>query len=127
MSKFVKIEGNKVVGIVSCAQDPTHWPDILEVEDNDPRYLEFEANLLSGNRQTEAIARAWRDAEIERVTWLRDRHRDELELSAQTTISAAQYAELLVYIQALRDWPTITGFPSEPTKPVVPAWVATQR
>jgi hypothetical protein len=41
MSKFVQIRGDQVVTISPCAQDPVHWPDIVEVEDDDPRYVAF--------------------------------------------------------------------------------------
>lgn len=128
MSKFVKIENDKVVGLVSCVQNPTYWPDIFEVADDDPRYLVYAAAMQAGQpiNDEEVAARAWRDAEIYRVTWLRDRHRDELELSSDTTLSADQYAELLAYIKALRDWPATAGFPAQLSQPVVPEWVASQ-
>ncbi|RZO08811.1 hypothetical protein EKG40_11050 [Pseudomonas moorei] len=74
----------------------------------------------------QALARNWRDTEILRVTWLRDRHRDEVELDSETTLSVEQYAELLAYIKALRDWPTADDFPAEETRPVPPDWVASQ-
>ncbi|QVX14449.1 phage tail protein [Pseudomonas congelans] len=71
-------------------------------------------------------ARAWRDGEISRVSWLRDRHRDELELKGPTSITAQQYDTLMVYIQRLRDWPEADGFPHEESRPEVPDWVITQ-
>jgi hypothetical protein len=70
------------------------------------------------------LERAWRDAEIVRVTWLRDRHRDEIELGAPTTITGEQYSELLAYIQALRDWPAHSDFPDTLTRPAAPTWIA---
>jgi len=70
--------------------------------------------------------RAWRDAEIERVKWLRERHRDQLEIDEQTTLTADQFTELLVYVQRLRDWPQSPEFPTQEFRPVVPDWVATQ-
>ncbi|MDZ4325514.1 MAG: phage tail assembly chaperone [Pseudomonas sp.] len=67
--------------------------------------------------------RAWRDAEL--ITWVavRDRHRDELELGIATTLTAAQFAELLVYIQLLRDWPQSAEFPDIEHRPVTPTWL----
>lgn len=41
MSKFVQIWDDQVVTISPCAQDPAYWPDIVEVEDDDPRYVVF--------------------------------------------------------------------------------------
>jgi hypothetical protein len=72
----------------------------------------------------DADARAWRDAEIARIAWLRDRHRDELEMSAETTITTEQYVELLAYIKALRDWPQSSTFPAEEERPVAPQWLS---
>jgi hypothetical protein len=73
-----------------------------------------------------AQERFWRDTEIERVKWLRERHRDQLEIGAQTTLTPEQFGELLVYVQSLRDWPQDPAFPAEDSRPAVPEWVASQ-
>lgn len=70
--------------------------------------------------------RAWRDAELLAVTWLRDRHRDQVDIGAETTLTAEQFSELLVYMQALRDWPQSQAFPAFEQRPVAPPWVAQQ-
>lgn len=70
--------------------------------------------------------RLWRDAEIERVKWLRERHRDQLDIGEQTTLMPEQFHELLVYMQALRDWPQSPDFPDSQHRPAVPAWIAEQ-
>lgn len=70
--------------------------------------------------------RIWRDAEVSSSEWLVMRHRDELDLSLATTITAGQFSELLSYRQALRDWPLTPGFPSADRRPVAPAWIADQ-
>jgi hypothetical protein len=41
MSKFVQISDDKVVTIFPCAQDPAYWPEVVEVADEDPRYVAF--------------------------------------------------------------------------------------
>lgn len=68
-------------------------------------------------------ARSWRDATIEKVKWLRERHRDELDLGAGTTLTLDEFAGLLAYIQGLRKWPEVEGFPSEDSKPYSPEWL----
>lgn len=73
-----------------------------------------------------ALERAWRDAELASVMWLRERHRDQVEISAQAALSAEQFAALLVYMQALRDWPQSPDFPDSTHRPVAPAWIADQ-
>lgn len=70
--------------------------------------------------------RAWRDAEIERVRWLRERHRDEVDSARPTSMTVDQSAELLDYVQALRDWPQTANFPAAEFRPVAPSWIAEQ-
>jgi hypothetical protein len=73
-----------------------------------------------------ARERAWRDAEIESIKWLRERHRDELEFVSKTTLDSEQYKELMTYLQQLRDWPVTEGFPDAAARPVRPLWIADQ-
>jgi hypothetical protein len=70
--------------------------------------------------------RLWRDAEIERVKWLRERHRDQLDIGEQTTLMPEQFNELLVYMQALRNWPQSPDFPDSQHRPTAPDWIADQ-
>lgn len=74
--------------------------------------------------QLEAKARVWRDSEITASQWLIERHRDQVETSTATTLTAEQYTELQAYRQTLRDWPTALSFPEDTTKPVAPDWLA---
>ncbi|CAI8789639.1 Phage tail protein [Pseudomonas sp. IT-P171] len=76
--------------------------------------------------QIAAAERTWRDAEVSRVLWLRDRHRDQLDVGMDTTLTAEQFNELLTYIQALRDWPQSSDFPDSQDRPIAPAWIAEQ-
>jgi hypothetical protein len=123
---FQDASEERVTSIFDCPQDPEVWPNQGIVESDDPRYLNFPAiRLLAGGDFSE-LARVWRDAEIVRVTWLRDRHRDEVDMGADTTLTAGQYAELMAYIKALRDWPATPDFPAEQSKPVEPEWVVSQ-
>ncbi|SIS15097.1 phage tail assembly chaperone [Pseudomonas sp. A214] len=73
-----------------------------------------------------AVERRWRDAEIESVRWLRERHRDEVDSDRLTTLTIEQSAELLDYLQALRDWPLSPDFPSDELRPAAPPWLADQ-
>lgn len=74
----------------------------------------------------EAVERAWRDAELAGLVWLRDRHRDQLEIGAPATLTSEQFAELLVYMQDLRDWPQSEAFPAVEQRPAPPLWIAEQ-
>lgn len=73
--------------------------------------------------QRAAAERGWRDSRLTSVQWLRDRHRDELELGREPTLSAIEFEELLAYIQSLRDWPQAEDFPAPEYRPVVPEWI----
>lgn len=70
--------------------------------------------------------RAWRDIELTSLVWLRDRHRDQLEIEMDTTLSGEQFTELLVYMQALRDWPQSPDFPDSRHRPIALPWVFEQ-
>lgn len=70
--------------------------------------------------------RAWRDIQVSEAVGMRDRHRDQLEIDVETTLTAEQFKELLVFMQALRDWPQSPDFPDSESRPVAPAWIANQ-
>ena len=55
--------------------------------------------------------RGQRDAHINSVLWMRERHSDELGLGTEPTLTPEQYTALLTYIQALRDLPAQPGAP----------------
>ncbi|MBB1616330.1 MULTISPECIES: phage tail assembly chaperone [Pseudomonas] len=74
----------------------------------------------------EDIERGWRDSELTSLMWLRERHRDQLDIQAPTSIDGEQFKELLVYMQALRDWPQSMDFPDAYLRPLAPPWIAKQ-
>lgn len=84
----------------------------------------LDENLLKAALVT--AERLWRAAEIDRVKWLRERHRDEVDSARLTTLTPTQSGELLDYVQALRDWPVTAGFPDAEHRPDPPAWIALQ-
>lgn len=71
-----------------------------------------------------AAERAWRDEAVASTEWLVNRHRDEQDMQLATTLTAEQFAELLVYRQALRDWPQSQAFPDAEQRPVAPAFLS---
>lgn len=70
-----------------------------------------------------AAERQWRDGELSAIMWLRERHRDQQEIGGETTITAEQFGALLVYMQALRDWPQSLEFPDSQYRPLPPTWL----
>lgn len=65
-------------------------------------------------------ARSERDALLSGTQWLVDRHRDELDDGAATTLSADLFAALQAYRRALRGITGQPGFPASITWPVSP-------
>ncbi|UZE30455.1 phage tail assembly chaperone [Pseudomonas asplenii] len=73
--------------------------------------------------QSAARERVWRDQALSAVMGIRDRHRDQKEINVPTTLPDEQFKELLVYMQALRDWPQATDFPVFRHRPAAPLWL----
>ncbi len=106
--------------------------DAVEISDEDYAALAargFPVTVDAAELTAEQLAkneRAWRDGELSGVKWLRERHRDQLEIEVETTLKAEQFRELLVYIQALRDWPQSPDFSVLEQRPAAPPWIAEQ-
>lgn len=91
--------------------------------------MEFLTNIktaheLSREEITNRMAslRTQRDAALSETDWMVLRHREEIDSGVATTISDAEYADLLAYRQQLRDWPSAAGWIDSP----MPArWVPT--
>ena len=73
-----------------------------------------------------AHERMWRGTELSMLFWIRERHYDQREIEVTTTLSEGQFKELLVYMQALRDWPQSPDFPNSEHRPIAPSWIADQ-
>lgn len=71
----------------------------------------------------QASERKWRDASISSTEWIVARHRDEIDMQRQTTLSASQFSELLEYRQSLRGWPESKEFPASELRPSSPSWM----
>lgn len=67
--------------------------------------------------------RSWRTAELARYEWLVTRHRDEAEMGTDASLSSGQFADLLLYRQVLRDWPSSENFPALEDRPTPPEWL----
>jgi hypothetical protein len=72
------------------------------------------------NDDLASAARSKRDELLAASQWLVDRHRDELDASVPTTLTAAQFAGLQAYRQALRSITDQSGFPTSIDWPVSP-------
>ena len=71
----------------------------------------------------EANEIGWRNVRLSTTDSLVARHRDELESSSATTLTAAQYSALQDYRRQLRDWPQDDDFPLREYRPQAPVWL----
>lgn len=101
-------------------------PPLGKIRAHDENGLPYLVDAPAPVEDLESQERAWRDEELSAVLWMRERHRDQLEISEVTTLTAEQFNELLVYMQALRDWPQSPNFPGSDHRPAVPDWIAEQ-
>lgn len=72
------------------------------------------------------IEREWRNVQLATTDAVIVRHHDEQEEGVETTLSAAQYAELQAYRRALRNWPGAGEFPLIEHRPPSPLWLIAQ-
>ncbi|QZI69556.1 phage tail assembly chaperone [Pseudomonas protegens] len=97
-----------------------------KIRAHDERGLPYLVDAPVVERDLSVEERIWRDADLTSVMWLRERHRDQLEIGTATTLTGEQFKELLVYMQSLRDWPQSPDFPQAEYRPVAPSWIAEQ-
>ncbi|MFT0869658.1 phage tail protein [Pseudomonas sp. CAM1A] len=114
-------------------------PDAIEVADDEYQLLVAGRNSgqeikLEDGQLTleyteefkEARERGWRVNTLLGIQWIRDRHRDQVDLGVTPTLTSEQFNELLAYLQALRDWPQSEHFPEVERRPAAPPWIAEQ-
>lgn len=126
--KFLEIIDGVTVSAFAGPQNAIDFPGLIEVSDDDPRYLALIAAIEPEKvvLVPSTLERQWRDLELASVMWLRERHRDQLEIGTATTLTGEQFKELLVYMQSLRNWPQSPDFPQTEHRPVAPSWIAEQ-
>ncbi|MNJ23368.1 hypothetical protein D3C77_177530 [compost metagenome] len=110
---------DEVIANPDPAKMRSHDADGLPVLIDAPVYVPTVVEL-------EAAERIWRDSQVTTTEWLVTRHRDEQDMQQSTTLTAEQFAALLVYRQMLRDWPQDSRFPYCAFRPVEPSWLAEQ-
>ncbi|MEN5244297.1 phage tail protein [Pseudomonas atacamensis] len=110
--RYLEVFANRPLGKV-CGHDQEGLPILIDIP-----------ALTPVERAEEE--RGWRDEQISAILWLRERHRDQLDLNQSSTLTADQFNELLNYIRQLRDWPQSSDFPLTQARPVKPEWIAKQ-
>lgn len=93
---------------------------VIDFSTEPPRLIDPPSPSLE---QLAIYERAWRDDELVSSDTLVARHRDERDMGFDTTLTAAQFTELMQYRQRLREWPESGSFPSVGERPVAPEWL----
>ncbi|WP_237151044.1 phage tail assembly chaperone [Pseudomonas sp. ADAK13] len=125
---YLKKDGSYLVTLdgypyhVTEAETPEVYRAVRLLIDSGEQCQEHIDPVMSDS-EVQANERMWRDSEIQRISWVRDRHRDQLDMELKTTLSTEQFKELLTYTQALRDWPQVESFPSIAKRPVALPWL----
>ena len=73
-----------------------------------------------GEEQIAEQIRRKRDSLIDKVEWRIQRYQQQIALGVETNDSQEYYGKLLAYVQALRDVPKQSGFPSDVVFPELP-------
>lgn len=110
--RYLEVFANRPLG-KACGHDDEGLPILIDP----PALTPF---------QRAEQERGWRDEQINAILWLRERHRDQLDLNQLPTLTSEQFNELLTYIRNLRDWPQSSEFPSAEARPVEPDWIVQQ-
>lgn len=90
---------------------------------------EYQA-FYNSDEQRAIRVRQERDKRLDDTQWLISRHQEQISNGIKTTLTEEQFNELLEYRQALRDLPTLDGFPwqggdnDEIPWPTMPIFVA---
>jgi len=124
------IEGVHDIPAGAVLIDPARWYEVTQdigcvwhLSDDEELTKRPKLNV---NDDPAGFEREWRNQVVASTEWLVTRHRDEQDIGRDATLTAEQFAELLLYRQALRDWPQSPDFPDSEHRPVAPAWIADQ-
>ncbi|NWD81902.1 phage tail protein [Pseudomonas reactans] len=117
----VEIDEDRYLAVIANPQ-----PGKIRAHDSDGLPILIDPPPLTG-LELSSQERQWRDFELSSVMWLRERHRDQQEIGIEVALSSEQFKELLVYMQALRDWPQSQHFPDNEHRPPAPPWIVDQQ
>lgn len=113
-------------GLVMCGTEVSEFLsrhiegfEIGEGEDGRPKWVKVTFDDEEKRLESEKSRRTY---EINNVSWYIERHRGQLELGIDTSITEEQYKQVLEYIQKLRDWPSCDGWP-DVNMPEKPEWM----
>lgn len=84
--------------------------------------LEYREPIVT-DEQKWATLRARRDRRLSELSWLVERHREQLDLRVDTALTEPQYQSLLKYRKALRDLPQSAKTPDAVAWPEPPAFL----
>lgn len=102
---------------------------------NTPLYQAVRAYLDEGGKFTKyaedvfvesdplVLARLWAETSLQTSETLVAQYRDARDLGETPSITSGQFAALLTWRQAVREWPKATQYPAESSRPGKPEWL----
>lgn len=119
MIVYVRLDetGTKVVSLFGGPQDPEVYPNLAEIEDDDPRYLAF----MSPPPDYLVLAIAERDQRLAEATIRIAPLQDAVDLEEATAAEIALLKRWKKYRVDLSRIEQQPGFPTDVVWPVIPA------
>lgn len=125
---FAQIVSGEVVTVFPCEQNPTDWPGVVKMEEDDPLYLAFLEKISV--IKTSSVLGALISKADNQVSVLKGRI-DTLEFAISgNDATKAEKGELATRVAQLKEWrqynldlsrvPTQTSWPDAPVLPVEP-------
>jgi hypothetical protein len=69
------------------------------------------------------LARLWIENTLQTSENVVSEYRDARDLGESLPITSEQFAELLQWRRAVREWPQVAGYPLDSTRPDMPVWI----
>ncbi|KAF2393154.1 hypothetical protein [Pseudomonas frederiksbergensis] len=124
----VKDDGSFVVTVASnrCHVTRDYNPSLYEAIEsflnNGGDYSKYAEDIVVESDPL-VLARLWIDTQLKSSENIVSQYRDARDLGTTLPITPAQFAELLAWRQAVREWPQVAGYPSDETQPSAPGWI----
>ncbi|WP_426232937.1 hypothetical protein [Pseudomonas sp. TWP3-2] len=85
-------------------------------------FLEYAEDIVVESDPA-VLARLWIDTKLKASENVVSEYRDARDLGEPLPITSEQFADLLQWRRAVREWPQVAGYPLESTRPDMPVWI----
>lgn len=124
----VKKDGTYVVTVAGNRCHVTHdynvvlFDAISEYLRGGGDFFDYAEDIMVESDPT-VLARLWIDTKLKASENVVSEYRDARDLGEPLPITPEQFAELLQWRRAMREWPQVAGYPLESTRPDMPVWI----